>query len=296
MSNLFHVIAQCAPYTSYFSIFGRKVPCVQTNVKTDRQTDMTKLIVAFRNFANAPKNNIWIFQTTVMCDTVLEDLRQYKPCWTNNTLESCVWSDKCKSNLKTNRRGCLRETLEFAYRGRRIHFRQLLATLWRGEKLRILVLPYAIMKAVLRYWEVLSSDLSPESGNRDRCLSFFSSGAPMKSRDSSYKHVSDFGRLRSYGHFLLPVHALVWTASYGTSWRVMYSTWWLIVCGSCNEQLAQFTTERQPVLRLAVEFSKTNFKHRSIQIKDNFTKLTLHLYFKCIMYYAGLLFFSVYCK
>jgi hypothetical protein len=26
---------------------------------------------------------------------------------------------------------------------------------------------------------------------------------------SSYKLVSDFGRLRSYGHFLIPVHALV---------------------------------------------------------------------------------------
>ena len=26
---------------------------------------------------------------------------------------------------------------------------------------------------------------------------------------SSYKQVSDFGRLRSYGHFLIPVHALV---------------------------------------------------------------------------------------
>ena len=26
---------------------------------------------------------------------------------------------------------------------------------------------------------------------------------------SSYKHVSDFGRLRSYGHFLIPVHTLV---------------------------------------------------------------------------------------
>ena len=26
---------------------------------------------------------------------------------------------------------------------------------------------------------------------------------------SSCKHVSDFGRLRSYGHFLIPVHALV---------------------------------------------------------------------------------------
>jgi len=26
---------------------------------------------------------------------------------------------------------------------------------------------------------------------------------------SSYKHVSDFGRLRSCGHFLIPVHAFV---------------------------------------------------------------------------------------
>ena len=59
---------------------------------------------------------------------------------------------------------------------------------------------------------------------------------------------------------------------------------------------AQFTTERQPVLRPAVAFSKTSFKQRSIQIKGNFTKLTLHLYFKYIMYYAGLLFCSVYCQ
>ena len=59
---------------------------------------------------------------------------------------------------------------------------------------------------------------------------------------------------------------------------------------------AQFTTERQPVLRPAVAFSKTSFKHRSVQIKGNFTKLTLHLYFKYIMYYAGLLFCSVYCQ
>ena len=65
---------------------------------------------------------------------------------------------------------------------------------------------------------------------------------------------------------------------------------------SCKEQLAQFTTERQPVLRLVVAFSKTSFKHRSVQIKGNFTKLTLHLYFKCIMYYAGLLLCSFYCQ
>jgi len=74
---------------------------------------------------------------------------------------------------------------------------------------------------------------------------------------SSYKHVSDFGRLRSNGHILIPVHALVWTASYGTSWRVTYSAWWLIVCVASiilATWLAQFTTERQPVLRPAVAF------------------------------------------
>ena len=116
---------------------------------------------------------------------------------------------------------------------------------------------------------------------------------------SSCKHVSDFGRLRSYGHFLIPVHALVWTAPYATSLRVMYSAWWLIVCVASiifATWLAQFTTERQPVLRPAVAFSKTSFKHISVQIEGNFTKLTLHLYFKCIMYYAGLLFCSVYCQ
>ena len=113
---------------------------------------------------------------------------------------------------------------------------------------------------------------------------------------SSYKHVSDFGRLRSYGHFLIPVHVLMWTASYGNSWRVMYSAWWLIVCVSCNKQLAQFTNERQPVLWSAVSFSKTSFKQRSVQIKGNFLQLALHSYFICIMYYTGLLFCSVYCQ
>jgi len=58
----------------------------------------------------------------------------------------------------------------------------------------------------------------------------------------------------------------------------MYSAWWLIVCVASiifATRLAQFTTERQPVLRPAVAFSKTSFKHRSIEIKGNFTKLTL---------------------
>ena len=65
--------------------------------------------------------------------------------------------------------------------------------------------------------------------------------------------------------------------------------------GNYNERPAQFTTKRQPVLQPAVAFSKTSFKHRSVQIKGNFTKLTLHLHFKCIVYCVGLLFCSVYC-
>jgi hypothetical protein len=68
------------------------------------------------------------------------------------------------------------------------------------------------------------------------------------------------------------------------------------VSGSGHEQLAEFTTKRQPVLWPAVAISKTSFKHRSMQIKGKFMKLMLHLCFKYIMYYAGLLFCSVYCQ
>ena len=46
---------------------------------------------------------------------------------------------------------------------------------------------------------------------------------------SSYKHVSDFGRLGSYGHFLFP-YTPSCEPRYGTSWRVMHSAWCLILC------------------------------------------------------------------
>ena len=39
---------------------------------------------------------------------------------------------------------------------------------------------------------------------------------------SSNKHVSDFGRLRSYGHFLIPVHA--------SCEPRLRTSWWLKVC------------------------------------------------------------------
>ena len=75
-----------------------------------------------------------------------------------------------------------------------------------------------------------------------------------------------------------------WIIVYGDGWKKLFTVWrwegelhclvafWMpqaaseTINGRCNEQLAQFTTERQPVLRPAVAFSKTSFKHRSIQI------------------------------
>ena len=35
---------------------NRVVPCGRTDGRTDRKADMTKIMVAFRNFANAPRN------------------------------------------------------------------------------------------------------------------------------------------------------------------------------------------------------------------------------------------------
>jgi hypothetical protein len=37
-------------------------------------------------------------------------------------------------------------------------------------------------------------------------------GSSDQKRSYEYNHVPDSGRLRSYGYFLIPVHALVWTA------------------------------------------------------------------------------------
>ena len=82
---------------------------------------------------------------------------------------------------------------------------------------------------------------------------------------SSYKNVSDFGRLRSYRRFLIPVHALVWTAvTAGGSYSASLVAAVISTLGRCGGLVFawRFTTQRQPMLRPAVAFSKISFKHR----------------------------------
>ena len=41
------------------------------------------------------------------------------------------------------------------------------------------------------------------------CITLENDSMSDSKQKSSYKHGSDFERLRSYGHFLIPVHALM---------------------------------------------------------------------------------------
>ena len=84
---------------------------------------------------------------------------------------------------------------------------------------------------------------------------------------SSYKHVSDFGRLRSYGHFLIPhtrprVNRDLRNQLAGDVLNVVAYR-----LRNCNEQLAQFTTERRPVLRPAVHFRKPALSTDKLKLK-----------------------------
>jgi hypothetical protein len=44
------------PTSNFMKIRPMEAELVHADRQTDRQTDITKLVVAFRNFANAPKN------------------------------------------------------------------------------------------------------------------------------------------------------------------------------------------------------------------------------------------------
>jgi len=55
---------------------SRVVPCGRTDGRTGGQTDMTKLIVAFRNFAKALKNPLWLFSLLEYRIRISRKLRQ----------------------------------------------------------------------------------------------------------------------------------------------------------------------------------------------------------------------------
>ena len=48
-----------------FSYFMKIYPVGAEILRTDRQTDTTKLTIAFRNFANMPKNRIVLYKQGV---------------------------------------------------------------------------------------------------------------------------------------------------------------------------------------------------------------------------------------
>jgi hypothetical protein len=53
--------------------------------RTDGRTDMTKLIVAFRNFAIAPKNKLWVF--------VLRSMQNTCRMWAESRIFGDIWGN-----------------------------------------------------------------------------------------------------------------------------------------------------------------------------------------------------------
>ena len=54
---------------------------------------------------------------------------------------------------------------------------------------------------------LLKGDIQGDSGGI--CITLGNASMSDSKQKSSYEHGSDFERLRSYGHFLIPVHALM---------------------------------------------------------------------------------------
>jgi hypothetical protein len=54
--NFLDEVSKNAPMSNFMKIFSVGAKLFHANRRTDRETDMTKLIVAFRNFASPPKN------------------------------------------------------------------------------------------------------------------------------------------------------------------------------------------------------------------------------------------------
>jgi len=60
--------------------FAKYHECVQwepsCSTRTDRQTDTSKLIVVFRNFANAPRNSIFCLRSVFLCVLYVSENKQ----------------------------------------------------------------------------------------------------------------------------------------------------------------------------------------------------------------------------
>jgi hypothetical protein len=70
------------------SSWSRVVPCG----RTDGHTDMTKLTIAFRNFANAPKN-LPILST--LKTVLVEGAQTFLTGVCNKQIKCCSWDSKC---------------------------------------------------------------------------------------------------------------------------------------------------------------------------------------------------------
>jgi hypothetical protein len=65
-------------------------------------------------------------------------------------------------------------------------------------------------------------DIQGDSGGI--CTTLGSDSMTDSKQKSSYEHGFDFERLRSYGHFLIPVHALMWTALFALQ-ALLFASW-----------------------------------------------------------------------
>ena len=61
----------------------------------------------------------------------------------------------------------------------------------------------------IRAWRHIPEDCNIQSDSGGICETSGNDSMCDSKQKSSYKHVSDFRRLRIYGHFLIPVHALI---------------------------------------------------------------------------------------
>jgi len=78
-------------------------------------------------------------------------------------------------------------------------------------------------KYLLRSTNHSASLIQGDSGGI--CTTLGNDSMSDSKQKSSHEHGSDFEQLRSYGHFLIPVHALMWTAL-----MELADGWWLTLC------------------------------------------------------------------